>query len=55
MRAESKVIKSQNADLLLINQISKPTRIADLQIATNMNQLHSLLKMKNTKSGCSKQ
>lgn len=42
------------ADLLFIKEIAKPSRISQFQAASNMQELHNLLKIKNIKSGRSK-
>lgn len=54
MTTEVKKLESVKADLLLINEISKPSKISQLQAPSNMQELHNLLKFKNIKSGRSK-
>lgn len=54
MISDNKKIESVKADLLLINEITKPSKISQLQAPSNMQELHNLLKFKNSKSGRSK-
>lgn len=55
MNKQTTVLQSQKTDLLLINEISRPSQIAQLQAPANINELHKLLKFKNSKAPLSRQ